>query len=615
MPENWSGQFSFLRRTHVRWFCCPTICAVVIGFLLQPICRAQSSDQDLARRESLYQRWLPSPDSSSPDPRKLLEKIRKQKLLPTDSPEVRLPSPGSIPRDGNGLPKELPNLTPQQLQQLRQIAEQYIKEGNAPFKPEDLERIPPKLLEQIKKSPELQQLAKELAEKSLSNEENASQESGRAQDPFAPLPIPNTNSTLGNEKQTDATNTSRDLNKTSQSGLPSAPASGNMLPSDGKAAASKPSDVTQAKQPNSNDARPPNSIGGNSNANPTTRPSPSGLPGQSNLGPPNFAPQSANRSPSSSTRTPPDQPQFRRRMSENEARPSQRKESSSNSSSNSPIQRSSERGSSSTPPRAMPETAVEKIQRKFRELGFGSVLEKIAKEATGLEQGETTNRKSQAKEASKANSVSKPNATTASDSRSANDVMAPTPTTKKSSAQQDDPTRRNENRSSMQPRPTPPTQPVSNSNEPSSPFELPKLEFPKFSMWWIVAVLSLFMLGVAWWFLSKSPVVVAKVFGNRQLKQENAILASWYIGNRSDAIEVFHRLIETKFRSFEHWWTSRRALQQVDKSLPSLIPSMRDATEIYEMARYLPSDQELSEPDLERMRKAIETCAMTSVLQ
>lgn len=248
MPENWSGQFSFLRRTHVRWFCCPTICAVVIGFLLQPICRAQSSDQDLARRESLYQRWLPSPDSSSPDPRKLLEKIRKQKLLPTDSPEVRLPSPGSIPRDGNDLPKDLPNLTPQQLQQLRQIAEQYIKEGNAPFKPEDLERIPPKLLEQIKKSPELQQLAKELAEKSLSNEENAAQESGRAQDPFAPLPIPNTNSTLGNEKQTDAPNTSRDLNKTSQSGLPSAPASGNMLPSDGKAAASKPSDVTQAKQ-------------------------------------------------------------------------------------------------------------------------------------------------------------------------------------------------------------------------------------------------------------------------------------------------------------------------------------------------------------------------------
>lgn len=170
------------------------------------------------------------------------------------------------------------------------------------------------------------------------------------------------------------------------------------------------------------------------------------------------------------------------------------------------------------------------------------------------------------------------------------------------------------NRSSAEPRPSATPSRNANSTEPSSPFELPKLEMPKFSVWWIVALVSFIALGLALWFLSKDPVVAAKVFGIKPPRPENASVAWKTIRNRSDVIDAFHQLIETKFRTFESWWTSRRALQQVNKAIPSLSPPMREATEIYEMARYLPADQELSEPDLERMRRAMDTCSLTGVM-
>jgi hypothetical protein len=115
--------------------------------------------------------------------------------------------------------------------------------------------------------------------------------------------------------------------------------------------------------------------------------------------------------------------------------------------------------------------------------------------------------------------------------------------------------------------------------------------------------------------LSRDPVVAAKVFGLKPPTLVSAELVTKEIRTRSDVVEAFHRLIETKFRSFEHWWTSRRALQQVDKSLPSLNSPMREANEIYEMARYLPLDQELSDSDLQRMRQAMEKCTLTGILQ
>jgi hypothetical protein len=603
MSAYWSvsGRFSFHRRAFARLFYCYFTILIVVGILLPTICFAQSSVPDLPARDSLYQRWLPSQDNSSTDARKLLEKFGKQKRLPSDPTEVSSPIPGLIPRDGQGLPSKLPELTLAQREKLRKIAEQYVKDGNPPFKPEDLERIPPQLLEQFKRSPELQQLAKELAEKSLTNDQDSSDDAGRAQDPFAPAPAfsnsdtQQQNAAQPNAKQTDAPNASRDSktmlpsadgprtqkntdgNNTPTGNIPSQPTSGHVdsqrlsegSPSSG--GAPRPS-ASESTKPNSGAPRPPHSSADN----------PQSLPG-------------TGRSEAKRFQTNPSAPNNRFTRSSTD--------------------RLNEKGPSNAPRSAPAETALEKLQRTFQEMGFGTAMEKIAKEAAGLEQNKIANRNA-ATSPNKADNTSTPSAPRPSNARSNDDAKVASPPPRNQTAQRSEPSRSKTNRSSAEPRPSvaPPSRDA-NSTEPSSPFELPTLEMPKFSVWWIVAVLSFVALGLALWFWSKDPVIAAKVFGVKPPRPENSSVAFRTIRNRSDVIDAFHLLIETKFRSFESWWTSRRALQQVNKTLPSLSPPMREATEIYEMARYLPADQELSEPELERMRRAMDTCSLTGVLQ
>ncbi len=631
MSAYWSvsGQFSFHRRAFARLLYCYFTNLIVVGFLLPIICFAQSSIPDLPARDSLYQRWLPSQDNSSTDARKLLEKFRKQKRLSSDPTEVSSPIPGLIPRDGQGLPSKLPELTPAQQEKLRKIAEQYVKDGNPPFKPEDLERIPPQLLEQFKKSPELQQLAKELAEKSLTNDQDSSDDAGLAQDPFAPAPeFSNSNDQQQNasqpsSKQKDAPNLPLDA----KSALPSpgSPPSQKSLDRNDKSNGSNPPQsnsspfdpqrLTEGSPVSGNSSRPPLSESPNQ-ANGAT---PS-RPKQLNPGVSKPSQSSVDNRPFPSA----DNSQFRPGTGRREANPSPSSPSTPNNrSTRNPTDRLNEKGGQNTPhsaPRSAPaETALEKMQRTFQELGFGNVMEKIAKEAAGLEQNETANRNkttSPTKAPSKANNASAPSAPRPSVTRSNDDEKVASAPPRNQTAQRSEPSRSNMNRSSAEPRPSvaSPSRDA-NSGEPSSPFELPKLEMPKFSVWWIVALVSFIALGLALWFLSKDPVVAAKVFGVKAPRPENSSVAWRTIRNRSDVIDAFHQLIETKFRTFESWWTSRRALQQVNKALPSLSPPMREATEIYEMARYLPADQELSEPDLERMRRAMDTCSLTGVLQ
>ena len=625
MSAYWSvsGRISFHRRAFARLFFCYSTHLIVVGLLLPPICHAQSSVPDLPDGDSLYQRWLPSPDNYSTDARKLLEKLGKQKRLPSDPPEVSSPIPGLIPRDGKGLPSRLPDLSPAQREQLRKIAEQYIKDGNPPFKPEDLERIPPQLLEQFQKSPELQQLAKELAEKSLTKNQESTDDSGRAQDPFAAAPAFSSsdaqqqNATQPNEKQKDAPNVSRDSKSTlpsasktlSQKTLDRNNTSNGNNPSQQNSSQLDPQRLTEGSPVSGNSSWPSLTESTNqANGSSTSRPK------QSNPG--------TSKPPQSSADNPPFRPSTGRRETNpspsNPSTPNNRSTRNSTDRLNEKGEQNATRSSSRSSSRsASAETALEKMQRTFQELGFGSVMEKIAKEAAGLEQNETANRNaatSPNKVPSKADKASTPSAPRTSNTRSNDDEKVASAPPRNQTVQRSEPS--NTNRSSAEPRSSvaPPSRDA-NSAEPSSPFELPKLELPKFSVWWIVAALALIALGLALWFLSKDPVVAAKVFGVKPPRPENASVALRTIRNRSDVIDAFHQLIETKFRSFESWWTSRLALQQVDKTLPSLTPTMREATEIYEMARYLPADQELSEPDLERMRRAMNTCSLTGVLQ
>ncbi|MCE3018749.1 MAG: DUF4129 domain-containing protein [Pirellula sp.] len=622
MSAYWSvsGQFSFHWRVFARLLYCYFTNLIVVGILLPTICFAQSSIPDLPARDSLYQRWLPSQDNSSADARKLLEKLG----LPSYPTEVRSPIPGLIPRDGHRFPNMLPDLTPAQREKLRKIAEQYVKDGNPPFKPEDLERIPPQLLDQFQKSPELQELAKELAEKSLANDQDSSEEAGLAQDPFAPAPTfsksndQQQNAAQQNAKQKDAPNLPRDLKSAlpSQSTPPSQKNVDRSNSSDGNGPSKTngslldPQRLIEGSPISGNSSRPPLSESlGKANGTSPIRPK------QLNPGLSKPSQSAADNPPFPSA----DNSQFRPGAVRREANPSPSSPSPlHNRSTRNSTDRLNEKEGQKTPGSAPAETALEKMKRTFQELGFGSVMEKIAKEAAGLEQNETSNRNkttSPTKAPSKADNTSTPSAPRPSVARSNDDERVASAPPRNQTAQRSEPSSSSTKRSSSEPRPSvaPPAR-NANSKEPSSPFELPKLEMPKFSAWWIVAVLSFIALGLVLWFLRKDPIVAAKVFGIKSPQPENATVALRTIRNRADVIDAFHQLIETKFRSFESWWTSRRALQHVNKALPSMSPPMREATEIYEMARYLPADQELSEPDLERMRRAMNSCSLTGVM-
>jgi hypothetical protein len=595
---------SFPRR--VIMGCLSVGCFVAAGILVHSVAWSQSSASQRAT-ETLYQRWIPTTDDSSQDPQRLLQKLRKQKLSPTDLPSLPWASPDSLPKDGKGLPQKLPELTPSQLEQLRRIAEKYVQDGNPPLKAEDLDRLPPKLLEQLKQSPELQKIAKEIAEQAREKKAESADDTGKAQDPFAPVPPTSSSNTLQRMlEQTDAPNASSESKNSKQQPKSSRP--------DAQPANTLSKDASKGAEQETNERSPSSSTESSDESNGTKEQPGIGLPnaGQS---PQRSADQTPSRS--AAPRTPaPNNPQFRPRTAGDETNPSPRSGSSSkNPSFKSPgVSPLPEKRTQNAAPSVPVESAVEKIQRKFRELGFGKAMEQIVIEAAGLERSESTGRNSSAS-SKNANSNTPTNATRPSKTRSNEPPLASAPTPRKSNTSSRDSSLSNSNRAMTESRrPSPPPQ-VSKSTETTSPFELPKLALPKFSIGWLVALLSILVCGIALWMLSKDPVVAAKVFGIKSPTLGSANIVTKDIRTRSDVVEAFHQLVETKFRSFESWWTSRRALQQVDKNLPSLTPPMREATEIYELARYLPSDQELSDSDLQRMRQAMEKCSLTGVLQ
>ena len=86
------------------------------------------------------------------------------------------------------------------------------------------------------------------------------------------------------------------------------------------------------------------------------------------------------------------------------------------------------------------------------------------------------------------------------------------------------------------------------------------------------------------------------------IKQPELIL------NRADVVRAFHQLAYRIAHPLETWSTHRRILNQVSRASPEMHSPVRVISEVYEQARYLPSDMELSEDQLASVRKAIQAC-------
>ncbi len=151
------------------------------------------------------------------------------------------------------------------------------------------------------------------------------------------------------------------------------------------------------------------------------------------------------------------------------------------------------------------------------------------------------------------------------------------------------------------------------SNAAASPksgapsFELP--EMPTSSNW-LLGLFALAIVGlVGFWawlrFGDKLPI-------NHPLRKKTAnVLTLQPIGEvstREDVVRAFHILSSRLVSAVQPWWTHRAVADWLWKSSPSVSEPMRDMAEIYEHARYLPADSNLTMDEVERAKRAIHQC-------
>lgn len=132
-----------------------------IGIVTVPIRTVVAQSNSGPRLEHRYQRWLPTPSSDLAESSKLLEQLRRDAETTPSNPVP--PSRATNPSNRFETPRT--EFTPQELEQIKKLAEQFIQKKNAPFNPSDLDRIPPELIQRFLSSPAIQEWARDLVQR------------------------------------------------------------------------------------------------------------------------------------------------------------------------------------------------------------------------------------------------------------------------------------------------------------------------------------------------------------------------------------------------------------------------------------------------------------------
>lgn len=85
------------------------------------------------------------------------------------------------------------------------------------------------------------------------------------------------------------------------------------------------------------------------------------------------------------------------------------------------------------------------------------------------------------------------------------------------------------------------------------------------------------------------------------------------VRTRADVVRAFHRLVLRTAQPVSAWWTHRRAAARLAEATPQISTALSELSTIYEHARYMPPEIELTEEQLGRVRCALETCAAQRV--
>jgi hypothetical protein len=80
------------------------------------------------------------------------------------------------------------------------------------------------------------------------------------------------------------------------------------------------------------------------------------------------------------------------------------------------------------------------------------------------------------------------------------------------------------------------------------------------------------------------------------------------IRSRQDVVQAFHLLTQRCLEPSQHWWTHRRAASSLGDKQPSWELALRRLADIYEQARYLPSEVALTDEELRAAQRAWDHC-------
>jgi len=80
------------------------------------------------------------------------------------------------------------------------------------------------------------------------------------------------------------------------------------------------------------------------------------------------------------------------------------------------------------------------------------------------------------------------------------------------------------------------------------------------------------------------------------------------IRTRDDIVRAFHAMTKKRFQSAQTWWTNRYVAEKFEHSLPEYTTPIRTLSNIYEQARYLPLDHQLSSDQIEDAKLALKQC-------
>jgi len=128
---------------------------------------------------------------------------------------------------------------------------------------------------------------------------------------------------------------------------------------------------------------------------------------------------------------------------------------------------------------------------------------------------------------------------------------------------------------------------------------------------WVLGLVVVTMLGL-FLLLAKKRIELATAAREAEANVAKELLADG-IRTRADVVRAFHRFVLRRAQPVATWWNHRYVASRLTQATPQLGSVIMDLATVYEQARYLPPEVELSSDDLNRVQSALKQCVAGSV--